>query len=1597
MKMANSRKSLDAFVKLELQNLEKEWVKGIWDSDFTDIDMLDIATENDIQNNNYHTQTLKLLLRVLENWITDKEGQNGEGLWTVLVENDISHKSFIALLAFLIDNGTKKTSSLVQKEAAVLSCSNYLKLLTVPGSGAFKVFHPVLYEKCVDVLKLWNNIGVGKRKRSISPGQNKSKRKKSTSPSPGRGQRNRQSRDKNSQRNNSDLVQDFYGSDEEEDSVEELAPQEMSSLKKLLKALLQDLVCMLEAVSLRQSEASADHTVQRLAYLSRQETEDFDGKFDKQNLPLTRMSVPELAYKVSEFYLSNNDIYLKLYKMDWHTYVDHYMVIVGFVVHSTFKNLLPNLLMLSGDNNKGVAANTIPRYLCLAKDQAVSFVCYLLKVCGDRALDSVRTLIQHLCTKVPDRAEYRHKVTQAVVTILNELPVPTYCKMVEWFFKLSKHKINNRAFAVDLVSSLLALPEKEINGTDVEEDLVLLTKHQSLLGILLARCSDIAPTVRSRALAAFSQCFTSHEVGIKNTLKDIVTPRIGPRVGGPPHLIPTPVVENRAQGLCTNDSQTVSDKTADNDETPGVTDETPARGLPGVNYQTPFLQIALTPYNPELSDDGGILSMFRRRAKDEKVIVRKSALQAIEQAIRFEAPDYRRQDIEVLVERCRDPALSVRKQAMQCLTDLMLEMPTEKTLQESVSSSHKLAWDLLGIISKFESVDLRRYLQKSCRYWARQGKIKPSLITALETHIYSNKNEETWMLIAELAPAVPKLSHGFVLDYWEKEANNSDGKFTFHNLLNLFCRVESHFQTLQRVLTVIRCIAKHIPDEKRNSLIDALKERLKKFDSPPELIAITISTLSKLYEAQAEKSSKRIDRESWCVDLLHASDKYLSHVILDEKGGIDDEDKVVRHLFTLGEIAQLCPAKTPKRVFLIVQSMIAAPCITSVPSSQGKLCLQNEDLAKKCVAALARELETSPDPTIRNNVVIIMCDLCVRYTTTADRYVSNIAACLKDESQLVRKQTLTLLTRLLQEDFLKWKGTLFFRFISTLLDDNKEITDFAEFCLVHLLFQRHPDMFFHHFMECIFHFNAYEGHSSNKRLKLYLFMLDNMTDEHRFHLTAKICQVILGGVVDGIIPLNTESSALLQDSLHILSSKEIKLTSLRVKQNEDVVADEQEMAAVVIAAAKKNIITQVVKKNVIENIVPIVMSLKHMLEKHRSPVLKDLMYYLRELMKDYKTEVKDILAADRQLASEIEFDLRKFEEQQEEAMKRKSTAQSMQNSPTIQSIQPSPAVGSTKGTPATGTSSPSNQPKSPSTNKDTPLHGSRVPQPVIRNPGSVELSTRSPLGSSSGSRQQHRTQSPLKNPPVMSLLNEHRATPRREAPLSTIALLNSAKKLISKVQQMDASKLNSPSGKTPENNRRKSCFSKGDKADNDNESSPAGFAVDEETSEENTPLRPNTRSTRAISTPSGVLGNITFHMDQNVTLIPPSPIPTSLPIRVYADMSDEAESPVTPRKRNNKQTEKEVVYMFSPDKPSPKPRKWNVKSAPPTRSVRGKDIENIDSDGEESKFLSLSEQGNENSNISKKDTRKTAVPDKNQDKPVVRRSSGRRNVKSRRK
>jgi condensin-2 complex subunit D3 len=64
-----------------------------------------------------------------------------------------------------------------------------------------------------------------------------------------------------------------------------------------------------------------------------------------------------------------------------------------------------------------------------------------------------------------------------------------------------------------------------------------------------------------------------------------------------------------------------------------------------------------------------------------------------------------------------------------------------------------------------------------------------------------------------------------------------------------------------------------------------------------------------------------------------------------------------------------------------------------------------------------------------------------------------------------------------------------------------------------------------------------------------------------------------------------------------------------------------------------------------EIVLPILCNLKAKLQASHSPLLKDLMGYLLEIFRNYKTEVKEFLANDPTLLQEIEYDARQHSNQ----------------------------------------------------------------------------------------------------------------------------------------------------------------------------------------------------------------------------------------------------------------------------------------------------------------------------------------------------------------
>ncbi|KAK6766523.1 hypothetical protein RB195_026051 [Necator americanus] len=327
----------------------------------------------------------------------------------------------------------------------------------------------------------------------------------------------------------------------------------------------------------------------------------------------------------------------------------------------------------------------------------------------------------------------------------------------------------------------------------------------------------------------------------------------------------------------------------------------------------------------------------------------------------------------------------------------------------------------------------------------------------------------------------------------------------------------------------------------------------------------------------------------------------------------------------------------------------------------GKFCLMDEKIAKATIPVFVKQLKLNSDHVIRNNIALVVCDLCIRYTLMVDRYSPIVAACLKDKSTLVRQQTLESLTSLIKEQFIRWEGQIMYRFVSTILDENKLISDYTKFCLRDVLLLQFPDLFESHFLECLMYFNnvpvscereivqkevdqsqqvcLYGNNNMENRLTIYKFMLSTFDDPKKFGLMAQICTQILCPLMNGKFKYeNSHVRALVKDALTVMSLKEIKL-NMDVGKGPD---EEDEPPAAVVAVAKE-IVTTAFRKAMLEYVMPTLLDLRVYLNERRSALRKELYAVFRVICREHKEKIDEFLDGDEQLKAEVEYDIRRYE------------------------------------------------------------------------------------------------------------------------------------------------------------------------------------------------------------------------------------------------------------------------------------------------------------------------------------------------------------------
>eukprot|EP00539_Tryblionella_compressa_P016419 CAMPEP_0178856472 /NCGR_PEP_ID=MMETSP0746-20121128/23958_1 /TAXON_ID=913974 /ORGANISM="Nitzschia punctata, Strain CCMP561" /LENGTH=292 /DNA_ID=CAMNT_0020522675 /DNA_START=29 /DNA_END=908 /DNA_ORIENTATION=- len=291
----------------------------------------------------------------------------------------------------------------------------------------------------------------------------------------------------------------------------------------------------------------------------------------------------------------------------------------------------------------------------------------------------------------------------------------------------------------------------------------------------------------------------------------------------------------------------------------------------------------------------------------------------------------------------------------------------------------------------------------------------------------------------------------------------------------------------------------------------------------------------------------------------------------------------------------------------------------------------------------------------------------------ADLYLPVMASCLQngtyssksisslERSAVVRKHAVLLLSSLLLQDYIKWRGLLFHRFLVAASDEDEEVATLAE--MFYLSASRQGDG--GSGIAVGFDGIDLDGPTGEvKRRRMYDFLLSKLSDEEKIGVTARLTKEVLGSAIDnnGDLskvcqgqPPNHESSPkrllsawnVLTDTFYVLTNKAIKVG--RVQDDlESAALDDPNLPnpSRQVTLAKNRLMSKISLKHLMEIVLPILCTLKVKLQASCSPLLKELMSYLLEIFRNYKSEVKEFLANDPTLLQEIEYDARQYASQQ---------------------------------------------------------------------------------------------------------------------------------------------------------------------------------------------------------------------------------------------------------------------------------------------------------------------------------------------------------------
>lgn len=887
--------------------------------------------------------------------------------------------------------------------------------------------------------------------------------------------------------------------------------------------------------------------------------------------------------------------------------------------------LVPQLLLQFASNSTSLTSR-----IDKIREKLTDLILKILKPEDKRII----TVCKHLICRVPDKSHLRRGVAQTIFKISKS---SIYIKdIIEFIVKASKAtKIGIRSFSSLLVQLYLVnISEISQHFGDESSEIVI-----SLSTVLKRQLMDQAPTVRAIALEGVSQIIDglflesnqfgtiiSNVIDSNGYLEMILAKRISDEK----------VIVRRAALLCANQiiqSGIIlskyhfeeSNKDMANEDENNTNENKNENNENNSNehknkYKDDILSV---------DDKYLLINLVATRTRDRSVSIRQLAIRSLNSAISLhkENEDIHMIWLDSVLPLIVDPENTVQNEALDSVTANFLD-PIIKGEREIFTSIMKqIHFDFMKnvfALYKQKSIPLAKISK------ALTKKLQLSTNSGKETVQYNN-DISIWKLIEILTRV--ETSHFKPKDFTQMWKLKDE------------CNLPPEYYL---ILANLKCQKPKI----KNDCLRIVERELQGNTRQFSLMHGVIQLLS-IQEGN--------DNNLILNDLLTSCCSYINQMAQSDSTREEDIVDLMTTIYTLGELVSLLDDKKLFDFNFVGLELLISDNLPNgaiIPAniralstiSLGKLCIMRKDISTSFVSAFAHLLSrnSNSDPSIKCDTLIVMCDLCVRYSALVDPHVVLMTNCFADESSVVRHQTLHVITRLIVEDYLKMRPLLFFKYVYAITDDNEETASFARCCLFNVLLSKSPSLLTSHFIDTIYYFSTevkipgiFESEEENllfqitdkERRQNGLFLLiSKMNEISAFQMIQLICNNLLNRYVKEEFNIYDHKN-ILDDAIFSLIELEDKMKEVM----ESEVLNEDQVTEKVVEAGKKMI--NDIHNNMIQNVLPILNFMLRKLRDLHSPLQNQLKQFYQRICTKNPNLIKQLVKTEPFLAAELQKEM----------------------------------------------------------------------------------------------------------------------------------------------------------------------------------------------------------------------------------------------------------------------------------------------------------------------------------------------------------------------